>query len=44
VGFDGIPEDPRLLMPEESVRPLPGFRRASVLGEPEPWPVEGREE
>lgn len=44
VGFDGIPEDPRLLMPEDAVRAVPGFRRASVLGEPEPWPVEGRGE
>lgn len=44
VGFDGIPEDPRLLMPESPNRPALGFRRPSVLGEPEPWPVEGREE
>lgn len=43
VGFDGIPEDPRLLMPESSGRPMPGFGRPSVLGDPEPWPVEGRE-
>jgi len=44
VGFDGIPEDPRLLMPESPNRPALGFRRPSVLGEPEPWPVEGRGE
>jgi len=44
VGSDGIPEDPRLLMPESPSRPALGFRRPSVLGEPEPWPVEGREE
>lgn len=44
VGFDGIPEDPRLLMPEDTTRSIQGFRRASVLGEPEPWPVEGRKE
>lgn len=43
VGFDGIPEDPRLLLPETGTRPEVGFRRPSILGEPEPWPVEGRE-
>lgn len=44
VGFDGVPEDPRLLLPEGNSRPGLGFRRTSVLGEPEPWPVEGRED
>ena len=44
VGFDGIPEDPRLLLPDGRVPSPFGFRRASVLGDPEPWPVEGRED
>ena len=45
VGFDGVPEDPRLLMPETGISggPVQGFGRSSVLGDPEPWPVEGRE-
>jgi len=42
VGFDGIPEDPRLLLPETFARPVPGFRSSTVLGDPEPWPVEQR--
>ena len=44
VGFDGIPEDPRLLLPDGRVPSPFGFRRASVLGDPEPWPVEGRDD
>ena len=44
VGFDGVPEDPRLLLPEGTPRPGLGFRQPSVLGDPEPWPVEGRED
>lgn len=44
VGFDGVPEDPRLLLPDGAPRPDLGFRRPSVLGDPEPWPVEGRED
>ena len=43
VGFDGIPEDPRLLLPDGRAPSSFGFRRGSVLGDPEPWPVEGRE-
>ena len=44
VGFDGIPEDPRLLLPDGRAPSPFGFRRASVLGDPEPWPVEGRDD
>jgi len=44
VGFDGIPEDPRLLLPESGRRSALNFQRPSILGEPEPWPVRGREE
>jgi hypothetical protein len=44
VGFDGISEDPRLALAEGTLRASPGFRRPSVLGDPEPWPVEGRED
>jgi len=44
VGFDGVPEDPRLLLPEGTPRAGWGSRRPSVLGDPEPWPVEGRED
>ena len=44
VGFDGIPEDPRLSLPEAEVPRAGGGRRASVLGEPEPWPVEEAKE
>jgi hypothetical protein len=44
VGFDGIPEDPRLFLPDVRAPSSFGFRRASVLGDPEPWPVEGRED
>lgn len=43
VGFDGIPEDPRLFLPGMHATPSLGDRRPSVLGDPEPWPVEGRE-
>ena len=45
VGFDGVPEDPRLLMPGTGISagPTQDFGRPSVLGDPEPWPVEGRE-
>ncbi|NBS14402.1 MAG: hypothetical protein EBT57_06305 [Verrucomicrobia bacterium] len=43
VGFDGIPEDPRLFLPDMAPNPSPGFSSRSVLGDPEPWPVEGRE-
>ena len=44
VGFDGIPEDPRLFLPDMRPTPSLGFSRPSVLGNPEPWPVEGRED
>jgi hypothetical protein len=44
VGFDGIPEDPRLFLPDMRPTPSLGFSRPSVLGNPEPWPVDGREE
>jgi len=44
VGSDGIPEDPRLFLPDMRPTPSLGFSRPSVLGNPEPWPVEGRED
>jgi hypothetical protein len=44
VGFDGIPEDPRLFLPDMRPTPSLEFSRPSVLGDPEPWPVEGRED
>ena len=44
VGFDGITEDPRLFLPDMRPTPSLGFSRPSVLGNPEPWPVEGRED
>ena len=40
VGYDGVPEDPRYFMPDV---PTPAVREKSaesVIGEPEPWPVE----
>jgi len=44
VGFDGIPEDPRLFLPDMRPTPSLEFSRPSLLGDPEPWPVEGRED
>lgn len=42
VGFDGVPEDPRLLLPETAAPSVPGFRSSTVLGDPEPWPVDAK--
>lgn len=40
VGYDGVPEDPRYLMPDvPTAKPSEGQRK-SAMGEPEPWPVE----
>lgn len=41
VGYDGVAEDPRYLMPDVTpVKPV-GRHEAPSIGEPEPWPVEG---
>lgn len=41
VGYDGVPEDPRYLMPDVSPVKHGGRHKAPSIGEPEPWPVEG---
>ncbi|NDA09783.1 MAG: hypothetical protein EBZ07_02905 [Verrucomicrobia bacterium] len=40
VGYDGVPEDPRMLMSDVTAPGSVG-RPAVSIGDPEPWPVEG---
>lgn len=40
VGYDGVPEDPRYLMPDIPIPNPTRGQRKSTMGEPEPWPVE----
>lgn len=41
VGYEGVPEDPRYLMPDVTPGKPVGRHEAPSIGEPEPWPVEG---
>lgn len=41
VGYDGVPEDPRILMPDVTAPRSSGRRSEVRIGDPEPWPVEG---
>lgn len=42
IGYEGVPEDPRFLMPDISLPRKPAAGEGAGIGEPEPWPVEGR--